>query len=342
MYLGALKAAVEMAAALGENDCANQYLEIFTRGKAWVDDNLFNGEYYFQKIDLNDRSLVEAFDAGEASMVGSTMEAYWDEEHSEVKYQVGEGCLLDQVLAQWHADLYGLGDIFDPQQVNVALASIFQYNFISPSRKFPNPCRIFSLNDESGLVIAAWPEHVKRPTIPAPYSQETMNGFEYAAAIHMIGRGMVVEGMRAITALRERYDGERRNPWNEFECGSNYARSMASFALLNVFSGFQFDLVNGQIGFAPIQMENGQFRCFWSLEPGWGEFLFQPRKVELHVLYGQLDLRRLEIAPLAEKRVKKIQVGGVAVPFQQDDGVLIFPDGLHLDRGQILEIESQE
>lgn len=52
-----------------------------------------------------------------------------------------------------------------------------------------------------------------------PYAQETQNGYEYAAAIQMIQIGMVEEGMAAIQAIRDRYDGEKRNPWNEIECG---------------------------------------------------------------------------------------------------------------------------
>jgi len=33
------------------------------------------------------------------------MEAYWSEEYGEIKYQIGEGCLTDQMLGQWHADI---------------------------------------------------------------------------------------------------------------------------------------------------------------------------------------------------------------------------------------------
>ncbi|MEZ4659689.1 MAG: GH116 family glycosyl hydrolase [Caldilineaceae bacterium] len=120
------------------------------------------------------------------------------------------------MLPQWHAALYGLGDLYDPAQVKQASAAIYKHNFIPEMGKVYNPCRIYCLNDEGGLVICAWPEGTQKPLIPAPYSQETMNGFEYSAAIHMIMQGLVDEGMECIEAVRQRYDGERRNPWNEF------------------------------------------------------------------------------------------------------------------------------
>ncbi len=97
-----------------------------------------------------------------------------------------------------------------------------------------------------------------------------MNGFEYSAAIHMMMPGLVEEGMCCIEAICQRYDGERRNPWNEFECGSNYARSMASYSLLNAFSGFQFDMTKQSIGFNPVEGKD-DLCTFWSLDAGWGE-----------------------------------------------------------------------
>ena len=338
-YLAALKAGAEMAEALGEPEIARSYRAIFEKGKAWADRNLYNGEYYFQKLDLKDRSLIEAFDTTAASMVGTTMEAYWNSEHGEIKYQVGEGCLIDQVLAQWHADLYGLGEVFDPVQVKSALAAIYRYNFKMPFRNYANPCRVFGLNDEGGLVIATWPEGRERPMIPVPYSQEAMNGFEYAAAIHMIQHGLLAEGMTVVEALRARYDGERRNPWNEFECGSNYARSMASFTLLNAFSGFQFDLVHSKVGFNPIQTSGGNFRCFWSLDPGWGEFILRPDGAELRVLYGQLNLQTLDVPALTNLGIMRASLGGQAVAFSQQGASFTFPAGVCLQPGQALVLQ---
>ena len=104
-----------------------------------------------------------------------------------------------------------------------------------------------------------------------------MNGFEYRPRRQMIRTAWLMKDWSG-SAIRERYDGERRNPWNEFECGSNYARSMASYALLNAFSGFSFDLVQGMLGFDPVRSPQGKFRCFWSLDSGWGDVNIERKK----------------------------------------------------------------
>ncbi|MBN1248487.1 MAG: hypothetical protein JXC32_12570 [Anaerolineae bacterium] len=337
-YLGALKAGAEMAEALGEPEIAAAYREIFRRGKAWVDTHLFNGEYYDQEIDLGDRSVIEPFSAGDGSMVGDTLASYWDTEHEEIKYQIGEGCGIDQVLAQWHANLYGLGELFDPAQTRSALAAIFHHNFKDPLRGFFNPCRVFGLNDEAGLVIADWPEGRRRPIIPVPYAQEAMHGFEYAAAIQMIQSGLVDEGMAVIQAVRDRYDGERRNPWNEFECGSNYARSMASYALLNAFSGFKFDMVKGIIGFNPIMGQHDTFRCLWSLDSGWGTVEIGRHLITLSVIEGTLTLTALDLPFVKPGRIAGVSICGSAPTCEHLERSLVFDHPLVLDDGSALEV----
>jgi len=340
MYLAALKAGAEMAEYLGDEAAAIEYREIFARGKKWADANLFNGEYYIQRINLHDRSIIEAFADDESVLIGgSTLEAYWDDEHGEIKYQIGEGSSIDQVLGQWHASLYGLGEIFDPTQVRSALAAIYKYNFIPVMGEVYNPCRIYCLSDEGGLVICAWPPHVAKPTIPAPYSQETMNGFEYAAASHMIMNGLVDEGTTCVAAIRARYDGERRNPWNEFECGSNYARSMAAYALLLAFSGFQFDMVQGRIGFHPVRLEQERFRCFWSLDSGWGEFELTPHQAIIRLLYGKLHLRRIELPFAKNQHASLVSLREVSIPFVQSESALDFSVSVTLLEGDTLRIE---
>lgn len=327
-YLGALKAAAEMAKHLGEDDAAREYGDMFSRGKKWVDANLFNGEYYHQLIDLKDRSILAPFP--------DAVDYYWDKEHEEIRYQVAEGSGIDQVVAQWHANLYGLGEIFDPQQTGKALSSIYRDNFKPEMREFFNACRVFCLNDEAGTVIFHWPDHVYRPVVPIPYAGEVFTGFEYAAAAHMVQEGMVEEGMTLVEAVRNRFDGERRNPWNEFECGSNYARSMASYALLNAFSGFQFDMTRGMMGFDPVTTIEGRFRCFWSLDSAWGMFEMDEKSVELSVLYGKLTLRELHVPVFGTRKTASVMLSGDDLAFDNGGGAIRTRNGVVIEAGQSL------
>ncbi len=336
-YLAALKAGAEMAEFLGDLDRAREYRRLFEKGRRWVDENLFNGEYYFQKIDLGDRAVLERY----ADQDPRVVETYWDEEHGEIKYQMGEGCAIDQVLAQWHANLCGLGEIYDPAHVRKSLESIYRYNFKRSVRDFFNPCRIYSLNDEAGAVICEWPKGKYKPVIPVPYAEETWPGCEYAAASLMIQEGFVKEGLEIVKAVRDRFDGEKRNPWNEFECGSNYARSMSSYALLPALSGFEYDMVSGLIGFNPrLSVENG-FKCFWSTGTGWGVFEAKPDNAVIRVKYGSLRIRTLRLPFLRGQRVKKVSVNGSEKRFESRDGEITLEGPILLERGGEIKVEAE-
>jgi uncharacterized protein (DUF608 family) len=50
VYLGALRAAERMAEALGEPETAKEYRELYERGREYMENELFNGEYFEQKI----------------------------------------------------------------------------------------------------------------------------------------------------------------------------------------------------------------------------------------------------------------------------------------------------
>ncbi|MBL8153112.1 MAG: hypothetical protein JNM70_02915 [Anaerolineae bacterium] len=328
-YLGALKAGAEMAAHLGESDFSQELLAMFDRGKHWVDEHLFNGDYYGQQVDLRDHDLLRSFDRdGDQASI-----TYWSEEHGEIKYQIGEGCEIDMVVAQWHANLYGLGEIFDPEQVRKTLAAIFRYNFKRSMKDEYNPWRLYTINNEAGTVICAWPEDRYKPMIPLPYSQETMTGFEYSAGILMIQAGLMDEGLTCIEAIRARFDGRKRNPWNEIECGSNYARAMASYALLNTFSGFQFDMVRGEVGFHPLGQGDSQF--FWSLDSGWGKYVQNATTRELHVLYGNLPLTAFAVTG----EVRQVMLDQTPVDFRHEGNRIVFVHPIDIPSGSRLHIE---
>jgi non-lysosomal glucosylceramidase len=166
--------------------------------------------------------------------------------------------------------------------------------------------------------------------VPIPYAEETMHGFEYQAAIHMIMHGMEEEGMNVVRGIRRRYDGEKRNPWNEFECGSNYARSMASYALLLAYSGFRFDMVRKKMGMKPLRP--GCY--FWSLDGAWGVCTVEDMFAELEVLYGKLTLKSW-VVPDAEK-VVGMTLDGVAQAFTAEEDALKFNHEITLITGSKL------
>jgi hypothetical protein len=262
-------------------------------------------------------------------LVGNTLDTYWDSEHGEIKYQVGEGCGIDQVVAQWHANLCGLGGIFDRGKTRRALRSIFRYNFKTSMRGHVNPARIFCVNDEAGAIICEYPR--SRPAVALTYAEEAMHGFEYQAACHMIQEGMIEEGLELVRAVRDRYDGEKRNPWNEIECGSNYARSMASYALLPALSGFTFDMVKGHVGFAPRAID-GPARFFWCLNTGWGTFSSKKRSAALEVHSGSIRLKSFSFSGLGAAKSVKASADEAEVPCGCQKGRLSFEGEIEVRR----------
>ena len=295
LYLAALKAGALMADAMAERDFGDEMRVMARRGGDYVDRELFNGRWYAQKLDLKDKSTVEAFDEGRAAgvLTQSFMDAYWSDEHGELKYQIGGGCLTDQILGQWHADLAGLGDLFDPAAVRTALASVFRENFRPTLRDHFNPCRVYAYEGEGGLLLCSYPVGTQVPAVPAPYAEEVWTGLEYMMASHLILRGLVDEGLAIVRTARARHDGSNRNPWNEIECGSYYARSLSSYALLNAFTGLSFDARTHEIGFRPARMGNATY--FWSAGRGWGEVAMEDQSVAIMVKGGELAVSRMSL-----------------------------------------------
>lgn len=309
-YLLALDCAAEMADALGENKRADKYREIYARGRAWTNENLFNGEYFIQKVNLEDKSAVDKFDAGN----------YWNSESGEIKYQIADGCIIDQMLSDYHAALIGMNGVFDKEKKDRALDSLYKYNYKPSMREVTNMWRNFALNDESGTVICSYPKGAKVPAIPIPYCEECMTGFEYSLGALMIAEGKINEGENIVSAVRERYNGENRNPWNEIECGNNYARSMASFSLLPIYSGFSFDMTRGRIGFSPVIQAPSKF--MFSVKNTYGTVEFADKKVTLNILASPLSLREF----CHSGRACSVKVDGNSIEFTSEDGRVSFDD----------------
>ncbi len=309
-YLTALRACSEMASELGDPD-EKVYNELYENGYKWTRENLFNGKYFIQKIDLSDKSVIDKYE---------NTEKYWNEETKQIKYQIANGCEIDQLCGQWHASINGLGYVFNKEQIHTALSSLFKNNYKSTIRNFTNPWRNFALNDEAATVICDYPEGSEKPSIPIPYCEEAMNGFEYQLAGMLISEGFTEEGLKVVRGVRDRYNGKNRNPFNEMECGSNYARSMASFALIPIFSGFYFYMPHNCIGFDPKL--KGDFRSFWSLECGYGIFEKTDSTVKISVIEGSLPIASLKLPFI--KKINTLMIDGKGMNFELSDGYITF------------------
>ena len=308
-YLGALRACEEMARHVGEGKFAATCRALFERGSRWLDENLFNGEYYEHHVRPP---------KGEGDIAaGLRHGGMGARDLREPELQLGPGCLVDQLVGQVVAHVCGLGYLLRPANIRKTLRSIFRHNFRRGFAGHFNPMRSFVLNDESGLLMATYPRG-GRPEQPFPYYTEVMTGFEYAAAIGMLQEGLLERGLECIRAIRARYDGRKRSPFDEAECGHHYARAMISWAAVLALTGFRYDGVDAAIEFAATERPS---RFFWSNGRAWGTFAQRRTaggvKVELAVLHGTLRLRRLTLAGAGSVtfgRIRRVSAGrGVSV-----------------------------
>jgi non-lysosomal glucosylceramidase len=287
-YLGALRASEEMARRIGDTASAAEYHRLFAQGSRWIDANLFNGKYYVQQVRGFRNDQIAPHLRGE---MGAN-----ETEHPE--YQVGDGCLVDQLMGQYLASVAGLGDLVSSENMQFTLRAIYNSNYKRTLLEHDNVERTFALNDEAAVLVCSYAEG-KRPRIPFPYYAEVFTGLEHATAAMMMYADMVDEGTEYIANTRARYDGEKRNPWDEAECGHHYARAMSSWSSVVALSGFDYDGTQEAVTAVP-RTPHRAFRCFWASGTGWGEFTYVPGTsggtfFTLRVLAGKLRCRSVRI-----------------------------------------------
>jgi uncharacterized protein (DUF608 family) len=335
LYLGALRAGEEMARELGDEEAAAEYQKLYESGSAWTDENLFNGEYYEQKVEPEAHKDWPELYRKRAERHGRDDKFGWP------KWQYGKGCISDQLLGQWYGAMLGLGYFYKKQNVKKALQSVFDYNWKADLSDHPGLLRLYALNDEAGLLIGTWPKG-ERPGYGFYFADEVWCGIEYQAASHMIYEGLVEEGLAVVLGARRRYRGNRRNPWNEIECGHHYARSMSSYSLLLALSGFSYSAPEQRIGFAP-RIFGEDFQCFFSVESGWGVWGQRLSKkgegeLSLEIRRGSLTLKTLvpDIRGLGKARAT---VSGKKVPCEVKEGRISFAAPVTIAEGERLTVQ---
>jgi uncharacterized protein (DUF608 family) len=291
-YLGALRAGQEMAKYMKDKAFEKRCAELFVNGSKWTDQHLFNGEYYIQKI---------VTPASKAAVAKGLMAGMGTRDISNPDFQLGQGCLVDQLVGQYMAHICGLGYLADRQNIQTTLQTIMKYNYVADFSPLFNNMRSYVMGNESGLIMASWPNG--RLKVPFPYFSEAMTGFEYTAAVGMIYENQTENGLKCIKSIRDRFDGLKRNPFDEPECGHHYARAMASWAAVIALSEFQYSGVSQSMTFT-----SKPGRYFWSNGSAWGLCQVTPQGSTIEVLSGDLDLKSFALKGLEIKKIKPLHL----------------------------------
>ena len=119
-----------------------------------------------------------------------------------------------------------------------------------------------------------------------------MTGFEYTAAAGMIYSGLRDEAVQVVSDIRARYDGAKRSPFDEAECGHHYARAMASFGLIMAWTGQQYNALTGALSFGAMSAGT---QLFWSTGYAWGTLSYRRDTYTLTIYAGELQLSTLNV-----------------------------------------------
>ncbi|MCO5297383.1 MAG: non-lysosomal glucosylceramidase [Fimbriimonadaceae bacterium] len=284
VYLAALRAGAAMARDVGEAAYAEELEAVVAKGGASVTEQLFNGEYFAMERDPSHPESIG----------------------------YGPGCHVDQVLGDSWLHQVGLEPVLPREQVRTALKSLWKYNFAPDAGQYMNAMqavikggRWYAMPGEAGLVMTSFPRGGAQEAKGkghadwvVGYFNECMNGFEYQAAAHMIAEGLVDEGLAIVRTIHDRYGPEKRNPFNEIECGDHYARSMAAYGVFLTMCGFRYHGPKGEIGFAP-KLTPDEFRAPFTAAEGWGTYsqTLRGRRLEatLQVRHGSVGVEALTL-----------------------------------------------
>jgi len=328
-YQAALRATAEMADDMADHDYATKLRGIADKGRAYIESNLWNGEFFYIDPDTT---------------------------HPESPGTYG-GCPLEQLMGQSWAYNVGLGDIIDPVKADMAIDSMWKYNYTTDTggqyrKAFPGG-RWYAMAGEPGLIMCSFPNGHGEDALKkgvdwaSNYDNECWTGSEHEIVTAMMWEGKVDKALAEERAINDRYNGATRNPWDECECGSHYSRAMSSYGVFPAACGFEYDGPKQAMAFSPrVHPEN--FQAAFLAAQGWGSF---SQKADangltagLDLRHGQLALKQLALALPAGNTGANVTatVGGqpveVASSVAGNRVTLAFSEGLHLASGETLEV----
>lgn len=265
-----------------------------------------------------------------------------DEGNCENSYSTG--CFIDQLCATSLSLACGLGPVFDPNHEAKARRCILRNNFVCNPPFRDQQHHLY--NGDSGIRVCTYPNGKFGKGMP--YSNLVSSGFTYPVVAGMIHDGSWDDALKICGMIRARQSGLHRSPWNEPECGLNYARSMSAWNLFDQACGFTYDCTQGSIGFEPT-VNRTDFSCFYVFCGGFGKFTQKGDKdlasgvATLQVLHGStpdssLTLKRVQLQTTAH--VIEASLDGQAVDASIDPhGEVQFSQGVSMKQGSALAIK---
>lgn len=289
IYVAALRAMILLCADMGED--GEEYTRLYHMAKEYLETELFNGRYYIQKVMYKELNADFAKIRGEV-----TPESQELLKKEGPHYQYGNGCLSDGIIGDWMGFAAGLEETAEDGQVKAHLDSVYRYNFRGSLLRHSNAQRPgYAYSQESGLLLCSWPDGDK-PTLPFIYSDEVWTGIEYQVAAHMASKGMIEQARDIVRGVRSRYDGRVRNPFNEYECGHWYARALASYSLLQGYTGIRYDAVDKVLTIRPSI--EGDFASFLCTAFGYGLAGVENGKPFFRAVSGKVEIDRIAYYPV--------------------------------------------
>ncbi len=352
LYLAALRAAEKMAIVMGEQELADRYHSLFVEGREYMSNEMWNGEYYIhlypngmlgnqgmyngsktpEEIDEQAESYGKAFNDGAPTYFKST------------------ACDATQLFGQNWADQLGMGDILPSEMNKTAMSSVYKYNFtpdIATVYSFTKPrTRILADSGEAAMVNGSWPKIAPKEFENTHDKSDIWTGLEYDAACNMINLSLLDEALVVIKAIDDRYDGAKRNPWNEVEGSDHYSRAMQAWNILRSLSGQSYDGPKGILRFDP-KLNPEKFRSFFTVAEGWGSYSQECNENKatyaLDLKYGTLRLKELSLQRIDDSMNYMCSLNGrdIAITYNNvDDKVIIDLPVLNIKAGDMLVITA--
>jgi non-lysosomal glucosylceramidase len=308
LYAAVLRAGHAMAHEMGDSDFAHECQRIAALAYHNMTAELFNGEYFVQKLDKDHLAAPNT----------------------------NNGCHADQLLGQYWASQVGLGPIVAEDKIKSALYSIYKYNLVEHYGDYLDSAAIgikrhYAAPDEKGMVMCSFPKggadeapgivHNDWEKLVVGYFSEIWTGQEHHVAATMIEHGLIQEALELLKTVHERYSPEKRNPYNEIEYGNHYTRAMSGYAPFVAASGFYYHGPKGIIGFDP-KIGKKHFKSAFIGAEGWGSYTQTLNEgiqsASIALVYGRLRLSRWR-APESWAGVQGIRLylNGKPITFQK-------------------------